>query len=122
MSMIKKLWKYCVCNIAVFMLFPVVARDYGGANLVLALIPARDYSNELSILVLALPSFVLMISIIYGVRKAFDWACPILVGVIFLYTFFMFYRYTTAVWGCTIIYTAIAAVGCGFGNVFHKQK
>ena len=79
----------------------------------------RDTGTFMVILLLITPAACLIVSIWQGYRQGFQMVYPLMVGLLFAPTLYIYYNYTA--WVYIVIYGVIALTGMGLGSLFRRQ-
>lgn len=108
MNLLKKTWIYLLICTSAFYILPMTS-EYWGSGMM---------DDEIILLFLIFPFVCLITSGIYGVKNGFSLMFPILVGLLFLSTIFVFYNSTALIY--VAVYSVISIIGCGLGRLFYK--
>lgn len=101
MNDFKKTMPYLILNIIAFYLLPNLISDTGSGMFILLII---------------IPLATLLSGILIGVKSCFKWYYPILVGLIFIPSIFIYYNESALVYAP--IYGAISLTGAFLGKFF----
>ena len=80
----------------------------------------KDTGTAIVLLLVLMPIFDFIISLIYGMKIGFKIFYPILVAIIFLPTIFIYYNMTA--WVYILIFSVIAVLGSLIGKGIKKRK
>jgi multisubunit Na+/H+ antiporter MnhF subunit len=105
MDHLKRLLPYLAAIVAYFYLLPLLGRDTGSFIL---------------ILVFAVPLFCLLTGMLYGARHGFDMLYPVIVGLLFIPSIFIYYNSTA--WVYILIYAVISFVGTLAGSQLVRRR
>ena len=100
-EVLKKMIPWLAVVAAAFYLLPLLIRDTGSAMVVL---------------LVALPVLCFFVAFAYGVKNRFHWVFPLLCGVLFVPSVFIFYNVSALPYA--LIYGVIALVGNLIAKLF----
>lgn len=72
------------------------------------------------IMLIVVPLLTLICGVIYGARQGFDLWLPLISGILFVPSIFIYYNATA--WIYIVVYAGVALVGNGIGRVFYKKR
>ncbi len=105
MSRFKKLFPYSAAVASYFYLLPLLGRDTGSFIL---------------ILIFAVPLLCLLTGLIFGARHGTDLLYPLIVGILFIPSIFLYYN--TTAWVYIILYAMIALLGNVLGSRLFQRN
>lgn len=80
----------------------------------------KDTGSATAILLIIAPAITLVCALVYGIFRGFDFLIPLITGLLFLPTVFIFYN--SSAWVYTVFYALVALFGNGVGRVFYSKK
>ena len=105
MQKLKPMLPYLGIILVVFYLLPIAIKGMGSAML---------------ILLIAIPVICFVCALLYGIKNGFNIILPIVVGLLFLPSLFIFYNETA--WVYSIAYLVISLIGNLIGMVSYKNR
>jgi len=105
MQKLKPMLPYLGIILVVFYLLPIAIQGMGSAML---------------ILLIAIPVICFVCALLYGIKNGFNIILPIVVGLLFLPSLFIFYNETA--WVYSIAYLVISLIGNLIGMVSYKNR
>ena len=105
MQKVKPMLPYLGIILVVFYLLPIVIQGMGSAML---------------ILLIAIPVICFVCALLYGIKNGFNIIFPIVVGLLFIPSLFIFYNETA--WVYSVAYLVISLIGNLIGMVSYKNR
>ncbi len=103
MGEIKKMLSYLLICVIAFYILPLLGEDTGSFIL---------------ILLLAIPLVCFIASLSYGIKNGFNIIFPLIVGILFIPTIFIYYN--SSAWIYIVGYVGISLVGNLLGSFFEN--
>jgi len=72
------------------------------------------------IVLIVMPLLTLLCGVIYGTGQGFDLWLPLISGILFAPSIFIYYNATA--WIYIVVYVGVALVGNGIGRIFYKKR
>lgn len=104
MRMDERIWKYLILILAAFYIVPIFMRSTDG---------------EAAGLLVVIPVICLVTGFFAGREYGFQWLYPIIVGILFFPSIFIFYN-SSALFYC-VAFGIVSLIGNGIGSVFRKK-
>lgn len=79
----------------------------------------RDTGSAMFVLLLLIPLVIMIDGFVFGMKKGFDIIFPIVVGLLFIPTVFIYYNSSS--WPYSIIFGGISLVASFIGERFYKK-
>ncbi len=80
----------------------------------------KDTGSAMFVLLLLVPIVNFVLSFIYGVKCKFNIIYPLISGILFIPTIFIYYNSTATFY--IVVYIVISLVGLLLGRIFYKKE
>lgn len=105
MNKLRKMFPYLMAITFVFYFLPFLIKDTG---------------SGMFILLFGIPIICFIISLIYGIKKSFDWLYPLFIMLLFVPTIFIFYNESATIY--ILVYGIISLIGNFLGSLIFKKS
>lgn len=91
-----------------------------GADFYLTPLLIRDAGMMILMMLCMMPLVALIAAVVYGVRNGFNILLPVLAGLLFLPTVWIYYN--SSAWIYAVVYAILVLAGNGLGRLFYQKR